>query len=81
MLDCKTYFFSNSSSFRLNHSHISFVLMNLKEGQPKKCGQIYLKKLLDGVYEPILESWDAFEAAALHNWSNPAAAQVAKRCL
>jgi hypothetical protein len=34
--------------------------MNLKEGQPKNWGQIYLKKLLDGVYEPILVSWDAF---------------------
>ncbi|CCO35002.1 hypothetical protein RSOLAG1IB_01469 [Rhizoctonia solani AG-1 IB] len=55
--------------------------MNLKEGQPKKWGQIYLEKLLDGVHEPILESWDASEAAFLHNWSNLAAAQVAEHCL
>jgi hypothetical protein len=55
--------------------------MNLKEGQPKKWGQIYLGKLLDGAYEPILESWDAFEAAFLRNWSDPAAAQVAERRL
>ncbi|CCO34606.1 similar to pol polyprotein [Rhizoctonia solani AG-1 IB] len=61
ILDCKTYFFSNSSSFPSDHSRISFVLMNLKEGQPK--------------------NWDAFEAAFLRNWSNPAAAQVAERRL
>ncbi|CCO37184.1 hypothetical protein BN14_11338 [Rhizoctonia solani AG-1 IB] len=81
ILDCKTYFSSNSSSFPLDHSHISFLLMNLKGGQPKKWGQVYLEKLLHGVYEPIPESWDAFEAAFLCNWSNPAAAQVAERCL
>ncbi|CEL57221.1 hypothetical protein RSOLAG1IB_08433 [Rhizoctonia solani AG-1 IB] len=81
ILDCKTYFFSNSSSFPLDHSCISFILINLKEAQPKKWGQIYLEKLFDGAYEPILESWDAFEAAFLCNWSNPAAAQVAERCL
>ncbi|CCO33467.1 hypothetical protein BN14_07545 [Rhizoctonia solani AG-1 IB] len=44
ILDCKTYFFSNSSSFHLDHSHISLVLMNLKEGQPKKWGQIVINK-------------------------------------
>ncbi|CCO34399.1 hypothetical protein BN14_08497 [Rhizoctonia solani AG-1 IB] len=55
--------------------------MNLKEGRPKKWGQIYLEKLLDGAHEPILESWDAFEAAFLRNSSNPAAAQVAERRL
>ncbi|CCO32589.1 Retrotransposable element Tf2 155 kDa protein type 1 [Rhizoctonia solani AG-1 IB] len=55
--------------------------MNLKEGQPKKWGQIYLEKLLDGAHEPILESWDAFEAAFLCNWSDLAAAQVAERRL
>ncbi|CCO31291.1 Retrotransposon-derived protein PEG10 AltName: Full=Embryonal carcinoma differentiation regulated protein [Rhizoctonia solani AG-1 IB] len=81
ILDCKTYFFTNSSSFPSDHSRISFVLMNLKEGQPKKWGQIYLEKLLDGAYEPILESWDALEAAFLRNWSDPAAAQVAERRL
>ncbi|CCO34419.1 hypothetical protein BN14_08517 [Rhizoctonia solani AG-1 IB] len=81
ILDCKTYFFGNSSSFPSDHSRISFVLMNLKEGQPKKWGQIHLEKLLDGAHEPILESWDAFEAAFLCNWSDPAAAQVAERCL
>ncbi|CCO36975.1 hypothetical protein RSOLAG1IB_11147 [Rhizoctonia solani AG-1 IB] len=52
--------------------------MNLKEGQPKKWVQIHLEKLLDGAHEPILESWDAFEAAFLCNWSNPATAQVAE---
>ncbi|CCO34025.1 Retrotransposable element Tf2 155 kDa protein type 2 [Rhizoctonia solani AG-1 IB] len=61
ILNCKTYFFSNSSSFPSDHSRISFVLMNLKEGQPK--------------------NWDAFEAAFLCNWSDPAAAQVAERRL
>ncbi|CCO35959.1 hypothetical protein RSOLAG1IB_12577 [Rhizoctonia solani AG-1 IB] len=81
ILDCKTYFFSNSSSFPLDHSLISFDLMNLKEGQPKKWGQIYLEKLLDGAREPVLESWDAFEEAFLCNWSNPAAAQAAEHCL
>ncbi|CCO31698.1 Retrotransposon-derived protein PEG10 AltName: Full=Embryonal carcinoma differentiation-regulated protein [Rhizoctonia solani AG-1 IB] len=81
ILDCKTYFFSNSSSFPSDHSRISFVLMNLKEGQPKKWGQIYLGKLLDEAYEPILESWDAFEAAFLCNWSDPSAAKGAGRRL
>ncbi|CCO34910.1 Retrotransposon-derived protein PEG10 AltName: Full=Embryonal carcinoma differentiation-regulated protein [Rhizoctonia solani AG-1 IB] len=81
ILGCKTYFFSNSSSFPLDHSRISFVLMSLKEGQPKKWGQIYLEKLLDGAHELILESWDAFEAAFLRNWSDLAAAQVAERRL
>ncbi|CCO35654.1 hypothetical protein BN14_09772 [Rhizoctonia solani AG-1 IB] len=42
---------------------------------------IFLEKLLDGAYEPILESWDTFEVAFLCNWSNPAAAQVAEHCL
>ncbi|CCO33782.1 hypothetical protein BN14_07868 [Rhizoctonia solani AG-1 IB] len=80
ILDCNTYFFSNSSSFPLDHSCISFVLMNLKEGQPKKWGQIYLKKLLDGAYGPIVENWESFDAAFLCNWSNPATAQVAEHC-
>ncbi|CCO31560.1 hypothetical protein RSOLAG1IB_10953 [Rhizoctonia solani AG-1 IB] len=51
------------------------------KGQPKKWDQIYFEKLLDGAYEPILESWDALEAAFLCNWSDAAAAQVAERCL
>jgi hypothetical protein len=29
ILDCKTYFFSNSSSFSSDHSCISFVIMSL----------------------------------------------------
>ncbi|GAB1526737.1 hypothetical protein RhiTH_009909 [Rhizoctonia solani] len=33
ILDCKTYFLSNASSFPSDHSQISFVLMNLKDGQ------------------------------------------------
>ncbi|CCO31589.1 Retrotransposon-derived protein PEG10 AltName: Full=Embryonal carcinoma differentiation regulated protein [Rhizoctonia solani AG-1 IB] len=81
ILDCKTYFFNNSASFPSDHSRVSVVLMNLKEGQPKKWAQIYLEKLLDGAHEPILESWDAFEAAFLRNWSDPAAAQVAEHRL
>ncbi|KAJ1304966.1 hypothetical protein OPQ81_006098 [Rhizoctonia solani] len=36
ILDCKAYFLANPSSFQTDHSHISFVLMNLQEGQPKK---------------------------------------------
>ncbi|KAJ1299434.1 hypothetical protein OPQ81_000711 [Rhizoctonia solani] len=35
ILDCKAYFLANPSSFQTDHSRISFVLMNLKEGQPK----------------------------------------------
>ncbi|QRW20008.1 Retrotransposon-derived protein PEG10 [Rhizoctonia solani] len=64
-LDCKTYFLSNASSFPSDHSCISFVLMNLKDGQPKKWGQIYLEKLLNGNNEPTLESWNIFEGAFL----------------
>ncbi|KAJ1306586.1 hypothetical protein OPQ81_007586 [Rhizoctonia solani] len=55
--------------------------MNQKEGQPKKWGQIYLEKLIDGTPEPILVDWDSFEAAFLHNWSDPAALQIAERRL
>jgi hypothetical protein len=55
--------------------------MNLKEQKPKKWGQIYLEELLHGAYGPFLESWDAFEAAFLCNWSGPATAQVAEHCL
>ncbi|KAF8697566.1 Retrotransposon gag protein, partial [Rhizoctonia solani] len=58
-----------------------FVLMNLKDGQPKKWGQIHLEKLLNGDDKPTLESWNTFEAAFLRNWSDPAAAQVAERRL
>ncbi|QRW24389.1 Retrotransposon-derived protein PEG10 [Rhizoctonia solani] len=36
ILDCQTYFLSNASSFPSDHSQISFLLMNLKDGQPKK---------------------------------------------
>ncbi|QRW25607.1 Retrotransposon-derived protein PEG10 [Rhizoctonia solani] len=81
ILDCKTYFLSNASSFPSDHSQISFVLMNLKDGQPKKWGQIYLEKLLNGDDKPNLESWNTFEAAFLRNWSNPAAAQIAEQRL
>ncbi|KAJ1307565.1 hypothetical protein OPQ81_001662 [Rhizoctonia solani] len=62
ILDCKAYFLANPSSFQTDHSHISFILMNLKR-QPKKWGQIYLEKLIDGTPEPILVDWDSFEAA------------------
>ncbi|KAJ1299365.1 hypothetical protein OPQ81_003761 [Rhizoctonia solani] len=81
ILDCKVYFLANPSSFQTDHSHISFVLMNLKEGQPKKWGQIYLEKLIDGTPEPILVDWDSFEAAFLHNWSDPATLQIEERRL
>ncbi|GAB1526192.1 hypothetical protein RhiTH_009358 [Rhizoctonia solani] len=53
--------------------------MNLKDGQPKKWGQIYLEKLLNGDDEPTLEYWDTFEAAFLCNWNDPAAAQIAEQ--
>ncbi|QRW17985.1 Retrotransposon-derived protein PEG10 [Rhizoctonia solani] len=69
ILDCKTYYLSNASSFPSDHSHISFILMNLKDGQPKNDD------------EPTLESWNTFKAAFLHNWSNSAAAQIAEQCL
>ncbi|KAF8755553.1 Retrotransposon gag protein [Rhizoctonia solani] len=55
--------------------------MNLKDGQPKKWGQIYLEKLLNGDDKPTLESWNTFEAAFLRNRSNPAAAQIAEQRL
>ncbi|GAB1518465.1 hypothetical protein RhiTH_001524 [Rhizoctonia solani] len=55
--------------------------MNLKDGQPKKCGQIYLEKLLNGDDKPILESWNTFETALLRNRSNPAVAQIAEQRL
>ncbi|QRW19998.1 Retrotransposon-derived protein PEG10 [Rhizoctonia solani] len=70
ILDCKTYFLSNAFSFPSDHN-----------GQPKKWGQIYLEKLLNGDDKPTLESWDTFETAFLRNWSNPAAAQIAERRL
>ncbi|GAB1520552.1 hypothetical protein RhiTH_003631 [Rhizoctonia solani] len=73
ILDCKTYFLSNASSFPADH--------NLKDGQPKKWGQIYLEKLLNGDDEPTLESWITLETAFLHYWSNPAAAQIAEQRL
>ncbi|QRW23521.1 Retrotransposon-derived protein PEG10 [Rhizoctonia solani] len=78
-LDCKTYFLSNASSFPSDHSQISFVLMNLKDGQPKKWGQIYLEKLLNGDDKPTLKSWNTCETAFMCNWSNPAAAQIAEQ--
>ncbi|GAB1521007.1 hypothetical protein RhiTH_004097 [Rhizoctonia solani] len=55
--------------------------MNLKDRQPKKWGQIYLEKLLNGDDEPTLESWITLETAFLHYWSNPAAAQIAEQRL
>ncbi|CCO34602.1 hypothetical protein BN14_08706 [Rhizoctonia solani AG-1 IB] len=81
ILDCRTYLFSNASSFPSDCSHISFVLMNSKKGQPNKWGQIYLKKLLDRAYEPILENCETFNTEFLCNWSNLVAAQVAERCM
>jgi hypothetical protein len=39
ILDCKTYFLSNPGSFPSDHSHISYVLMSLKDGILKQWGQ------------------------------------------
>ncbi|QRV99684.1 Retrotransposon-derived protein PEG10 [Ceratobasidium sp. AG-Ba] len=79
MLDCKTYFVANASSFPTDDARIMYVLMNLKEGIPKQWGQYYLKKLLAGDQDPVLDSWQAFESGFLTNWSDPAALQVAER--
>ncbi|QRV87181.1 Retrotransposon-derived protein PEG10 [Ceratobasidium sp. AG-Ba] len=79
MLDCKTDFVANASSFPTDEARIMYVLMNLKEGIPKQWGQYYLNKLLAGDQDPVLDSWQAFESGFLANWSYPAALQVAER--
>ncbi|QRV92841.1 Retrotransposon-derived protein PEG10 [Ceratobasidium sp. AG-Ba] len=79
MLDCKTYFVANASSFPTDEARMMYVLMNLKEGIPKQWGQYYLNKLLAGDQDPLLDSWQAFESGFLANWSDPAALQVAER--
>jgi hypothetical protein len=70
ILDCKTYFVANLSSFPTDNSRIMYVLMNLKEGIPKQWGQYYLNKLLGGDQDPLLNSWEAFETGFLANWSD-----------
>ena len=79
LLDCKTYFIANPSSFPTDDSRIMYVLMNLKDGIPKQWGQHYLRKLLSGDPDTMLMDWEAFEAGFLANWSDPAALQVAER--
>ncbi|QRV92843.1 Retrotransposable element Tf2 protein [Ceratobasidium sp. AG-Ba] len=79
MLDCKTYFVANASSFPTDDARIMYVLMNLKKGIPKQWGQYYLNKLLAGDQDLVLDSWQAFESGFLANWSDPAALQVAER--
>jgi hypothetical protein len=78
ILDSKTYFLSNPGSFPSDHSHISYVLMSLKDGIPKQWGQYYLKKMIDGDPDPLLENWNMFEQGFLSNWTGPASVQVAE---
>jgi hypothetical protein len=78
ILDCKTYFLSNPGSFPSDHSRISYVLMSLKDGIPKQWGQYYLKKLIDGDPDPLLQNWNTFEQGFLSNWTDPASVQVAE---
>jgi hypothetical protein len=56
-------------------------LMSLKDGIPKQWGQYYLKKLIDGDPDPLLENWNTFEQGFLSNWTDPASVQVAERRL
>ena len=79
ILDCKTYFISNPSSFQGDDLRIMYVLMNLKDGIPKQWGQHNCKKLLSGDPDAMLMDWDSFETGFLANWSDPAALQVAER--
>jgi hypothetical protein len=55
--------------------------MSLKDGIPKQWGQYYLKKLIDGNPDPLLENWNTFEQGFLSNWTDPASVQVAERRL
>ncbi|QRW05905.1 Retrotransposon-derived protein PEG10 [Ceratobasidium sp. AG-Ba] len=79
ILDCKTYFDVNTSSFPTHEAKIMCVLMNLEEGILKQWGQYYLNKLLAGDQDQHLDSWQAFQAEFVANWSDPAALQVAER--
>jgi hypothetical protein len=81
ILDCKTYFLSNPASFPSAHSHISYVLMSLKDGILKQWGQYYLKKRIDGDPDPLLEDWNMFEQVFLSNWTDRATVQVAEQQL
>ncbi|QRV73870.1 Retrotransposable element Tf2 protein [Ceratobasidium sp. AG-Ba] len=52
--------------------------MDLKEGIPEQWGQYCLNKLLAGDWDPLIDSWQAFEPGFLAKWSDPAALQVAE---
>jgi hypothetical protein len=80
-LDCKTYFLSNPASFPPDHSCIPYVLMSLKDGIPKQWWQYFLKKLIDGDPDPLLENWNMCEQGFLSNWTDPASVQMAERRL
>ena len=81
LLDCRTYFLANPSSFPSEDSRIMYVLSSMKEGIPKQWGQHYLNKLVQGDADPMLDSWNAFHDGFLANWFDPAALQVAERHL
>ncbi|GAB1527232.1 hypothetical protein RhiTH_010407 [Rhizoctonia solani] len=65
-----------AKSFFLDCKHTSSAML-----PPSLLITIYLEKLLNGDDKPTLESWNTFEAAFLHNRSNPAAAQIAEQRL
>jgi hypothetical protein len=52
--------------------------MSLKDRIPKQWGQYYLKKLIEGDPDPLLENWNRFEQGFLSNWTDPASVQVAE---
>ncbi|KAB5587789.1 Retrotransposon-derived protein PEG10 [Ceratobasidium theobromae] len=81
MLDCKTYFAANPSSFPSDESRIIFVLSTLKEGIAKQWGQYYLSQIHQGHMDGILADWDVFEAGFLSNWTDPATLLTAERKL
>ncbi|KAB5588311.1 Retrotransposable element Tf2 [Ceratobasidium theobromae] len=78
MLDCKTYFAANPSSFPSDESRIIFVLSTLKGGLAKQWGQYYLSQTHQGHMDGILVDWDAFETGFLSNWTDPAALLTAE---
>ncbi|KAB5587404.1 Retrotransposon-derived protein PEG10 [Ceratobasidium theobromae] len=81
MLDCKTYFAANPSSFPADESQIIFILSTLKEGIAKQWGQYYLSQIHQGHMDGILADWDIFEAGFLSNWTDPAALLTAEQKL
>ncbi|KAB5587829.1 Retrotransposon-derived protein PEG10 [Ceratobasidium theobromae] len=78
MLDCKTYFATNPSSFPSDESQIMFMLSTLKEGLTKQWGQYYLSPIHQGHMDGILVDWDALETGFLSNWNNSAALLTAE---